>query len=125
MWTRSYSPPQGTGQVREIISEVGGELGLEKGWLNDGMKGFLHGVALGEIVLDEPGITVRALAPEQLLAMKLTAWRDDVDIEDARALLGLLEGEKDAVWTRVQPFLVPGRELKAQYAFEDLWETRP
>ncbi len=89
------------------------------------MKGFLHGVALGEIVLDEPGITVRALAPEQLLAMKLTAWRDDVDIEDARALLGLLEGEKDAVWTRVQPFLVPGRELKAQYAFEDLWETRP
>ena len=55
--------------------------------------------------------------------MKLSAWRDDVDIDDARLLLGKLAGDKAAVWRQVEPHLVPGRELKAQYAFEDLWEA--
>src|SRR5260370_674562 len=38
-----------------------------------------------------PTLLVRALAPQQLLAMKLSAWRDDVDvaIADARVLLRL------------------------------------
>ena len=56
--------------------------------------------------------------------MKLCAWRDDVDIEDALALLGLLAGGHNDVWQRVETFLVPGRELKARYAFDDLWESR-
>jgi hypothetical protein len=57
------------------------------------------------------------------LAMKLSAWRDDIDIEDARLLLARLAGSKAAVWAQVEPHLVPGDELKAQYAFEDLWEA--
>ena len=55
--------------------------------------------------------------------MKLTAWRDDLDIDDARLLLSQLQGERDEVWEQIEPFLVPGRELKAQYAFADLWEV--
>jgi hypothetical protein len=55
--------------------------------------------------------------------MKLSAWRDDLDIADARLLLGKLEGEKAEVWAAIEPFLGPGRELKAQYAFADLWEA--
>jgi hypothetical protein len=27
------------------------------------------------------------------------------------------------VWQAIEAFLVPGRELKARYAFEDLWES--
>jgi hypothetical protein len=27
------------------------------------------------------------------------------------------------VWRHIAPHLVPGRELKAQYAFADLWEV--
>jgi hypothetical protein len=57
--------------------------------------------------------------------MKLCAWRDDVDIADAsRLLTDLAPGSNRVdVWQRVTPYLVPGRELKAQYAFEDLWES--
>jgi len=46
-------------------------------------------------------------------------WRD----ADARVLLHELRGERAGVWSQIQPFLVPGRELKAQYAFDDLWES--
>ena len=55
--------------------------------------------------------------------MKLSAWRDDVDISDARLLLAKLAPVgRQAVWEQVEPFLLPGRELKAQLAFDDLWE---
>ena len=54
--------------------------------------------------------------------MKLSAWRDDVDIDDARHLLQNLEGPRQQVWAKVEPYLVPGTQLKAQYAFLDLWE---
>jgi hypothetical protein len=84
----------------------------------------VHGIALGDLILDEPSLLVRALAPQQLLAMKLSAWRDDVDIEDARLLLTKLSSDRDAVWQQVEPHLVPGRELKASLAFSDLWESQ-
>lgn len=80
----------------------------------DGAKGYLNGVQLGTVLLDRPALLIRALAPQQLLAMKLCAWRDDVDVADATMLLGALLGERAAVWSQIQPFLVPGRELKAK-----------
>lgn len=58
--------------------------------------------------------------------MKLSAWRDDVDIADARRLLqelAMSNRERDTLWSRIEPYLVPGDELTAQYAFLDLWET--
>jgi hypothetical protein len=55
--------------------------------------------------------------------MKLCAWRDDLDINDARLLLSLFAGSREEVFSRIRPFLVPGRELRAQYAFDDLWEA--
>ena len=63
------------------------------------------------------------MAPQQLLAMKLSAWRDDLDVSDARLLLSKLSGDRGSVWKLVEPYLVPGRQLKAQYAFDDLWEA--
>jgi hypothetical protein len=62
---------------------------------------------------------------EQLLAMKLSAWRDDLDISDARRLLKEIAGRRDKVkvWQSLEPYLVPGDELTAQYAFLDLWES--
>jgi hypothetical protein len=55
--------------------------------------------------------------------MKLSAWRDDVDVEDARLLLRALAGSREEIWQQAEPHLVPGRELKSRYAFEDLWEA--
>jgi hypothetical protein len=109
--------------VRKAVQRVADALGLPADWLNEAGKGYVHGLALGEVLLDEPALLVRALAPQQLLAMKLSAWRDDVDIEDARLLLGQLSGDRDEVWSLVEPHVVPGRETKAHYAFCDLREA--
>ncbi len=110
--------------IRDAARQVASRLDLSEDWLNDGAKGYVHGVALGDVVYQAKGLIVRTLAPKQLLAMKLCAWRDDVDIDDARLLLSKIEGSGEQVWEQVEPHLVPGRELKARYAFEDLWESK-
>ena len=91
--------------------------------INDGAKGFLVGISQGPVIFSATGIVVRRPEVAQLLAMKLSAWRDDVDIEDARRLLGELRASRDDIWQAVEPFLIPGQQLKAKYAFLDLWET--
>lgn len=110
--------------LRGAARRVAASLGLPVDWLNDGAKGYVHGWAPGEAVLTTPSVVVRTLAPQQLLAMKLSAWRDDLDVEDARLLLSKLGGDQERVWRLVEPHVVPGRELKARYAFEDLWEAQ-
>lgn len=112
--------------VRELAKRVAGEREWNDDWLNDAAKGYLVGVSEGEILYAAPGIEARAPALEQLLAMKLSAWRDDVDIADARRLLEEMvksSRDREALWKRVEPYLVPGDELTAQYAFLDLWES--
>jgi predicted nucleotidyltransferase len=102
---------------------LAGELGLPEDWLNDGAKGYLQGIELGQTILSTESLVVWAASVPQLLAMKLSAWRDDVDVGDARLLLSQLQGDRDEVWRATEPFVVPGRELKARYAFADLWEA--
>jgi hypothetical protein len=115
--------PNETRMVRELAEIVARERGWPVDWLNDGAKGFLVGLSVGPIVFSAPGIDVRRPAMAQLLAMKLSAWRDDVDIADARRLLQEIPGGREEVWQALEPFLTPGSELRAQYAFEDLWEA--
>ena len=109
--------------TRELAKQVSQEQNLPEDWLNDGAKGYLVGLSQGPVIFSAPGIVVKSPAVTQLLAMKLSAWRDDVDIEDARRLLQELTGKQEKVWEQVEPYLVPGDELKAQYAFLDLWES--
>ncbi len=113
--------------VRDLVGQVADELEWPADWLNDGAKGFLTGLSDGGVIYAAPGIVVHRPAPEQMLAMKLSAWRDDVDIQDARRLLQELVGgsskDQETLWTWVEPFLVPGQQLKARYAFLDLWES--
>ena len=106
----------------EMNTHLGNEIILQA--LRDlSAPGVVRQVKTEKRIFAQPGLTVQAAAPAQLLAMKLTAWRDDLDIDDARLLLSQLEGERDEVWGQIEPFLVPGRKLKAQYAFADLWEA--
>jgi Nucleotidyltransferase of unknown function (DUF6036) len=109
--------------IRDAARRVAAEQELPDDWLNDAAKGYLQGLRLGPVIVQIPSVTIRALAPEQLLAMKLSAWRDDLDVADARLLLSKLSGAKDGIWESLLPHLVPGRELKARYAFDDLWEA--
>ena len=113
----------GASALRTAAIQVAGTLGLPEDWLNDGAKGYVNGLAQGEILLRSPQLLVRTVATHQLLAMKLSAWRDDLDIADARLLLSKISGDRGAVWGLIEPHLVPGRELKARYAFLDLWEA--
>jgi hypothetical protein len=115
--------PDEAQRVRELARIVAAEHGWRDGWLNDGAKGYLIGLTDGPVVFSAPGIEVRSPATAQLLAMKLSAWRDDIDIADASRLLEEMKGSRDDIWREVEPHLIPGDELKAQYAFADLWET--
>jgi hypothetical protein len=115
--------PKEAAVTRNLARQVAQELEWPDDWLNDGAKGYLVGVSQGPIIFSAPGIVIRRPDVAQLLAMKLSAWRDDVDIEDARRLLREMEGAQDEIWQTVAPYLVPGQQLKAQYAFLDLWDT--
>jgi hypothetical protein len=115
--------PPSAKSIRELAERVADELSWPTDWLNDGAKGYLIGFSEGAVIFSSPGITIKRPSVAQLLAMKLSAWRDDVDIADASFLLQELSGTKDVIWQSVIPYLVPGNELKAQYAFYDLWET--
>lgn len=114
--------PSDPAVVRALARTVASERGWPEDWLNDAVKEFLVGSTVLTEVLSMPGIRVCRPSIEQLLPMKLCAWRDDVDISDATRLLQVLSETRDEVWRQVYPHLQRGRELKAQYAFADLWE---
>jgi hypothetical protein len=116
--------PYDAQRVRDLARRVAEERGWPEDWLNDGAKGYLIGLSSGPVVLSAPGIEVRSPATAQLLAMKLSAWRDDLDINDAARLLEEIDGGRDEIWREVERYLTPGNELKAQYAYADLWEVQ-
>ncbi|HBY93684.1 MAG TPA: hypothetical protein DEP84_06895 [Chloroflexi bacterium] len=119
--------PASTRLVRELVAQVARELDWPVDWLNDGAKGFIMGVSDGGVIYAAPGIVVRRPVPAQMLAMKLAAWRDDVDIRDAlrllRELIGDCSDNQEVCWAMVEPYVVSSQALKARYAFLDLWES--
>jgi hypothetical protein len=90
----------GSAELRAAAASVASRLGLPEDWLNDGAKGYLHGLSPGALLFSAPSLLVRA-----------------------RLLLSKLSGDRASVWSQVEPHLVPGRQLKARYAFDDLWEA--
>jgi hypothetical protein len=113
-------------KIRFYVTTVARERSWPDDWLNDAAKGFVASVSETVLMMQARGIRVSRLAVVQLLAMKLCAWRDDVDIADAARLLGELSGSRDEIWAAgIEPHLQPGKELKARYAFDDLWDNRP
>jgi hypothetical protein len=110
-------------RMRTAASRVAASLNLPDDWLNDGAKGFLVGVTEGPVLYESESLLARAVSTEQLLAMKLAAWRDAIDRADARLLLTRLNGAQDEVWRLVEPLVPRGQVDKASYAFQDLWEV--
>ena len=90
------------GRVRGYAATVASERGLPSGWLNDGAKGFLSGPVSPTLLFEAAGVCLSRPAIEQLLAMKLAAWRDDLDIADAGRLLAALQaiGNRFGRWSR-------------------------
>lgn len=119
--------PRAARLLRRLVQQIAEEMNWPSDWLNDGAKGFMRGLSEGSVVYTGPGIVVRCPAVAQLLAMKLSAWRDDVDIQDADRLLQELvsssSGSQERSWSLIEPYVIPSQVLKARYAFLDLWES--
>jgi hypothetical protein len=90
-----FEPKQ---EIYAAADEVGDELGLPPGWLNDGVKGFVAGADdAASPVLEAPGLRVLVASPRILLAMKVLAHRIGEDDEDVRLLareLGLQRADE-------------------------------
>ena len=114
--------PSPASLVRTLAERVATRLGWPADWLNDGAKGYVGADVAGEVLFEAPGITVLAPPLPQMLALKLRAWRDDIDIGDAETVLRATAGSHDEVWALVASYLPAGHELKASYAFDQLWE---
>lgn len=115
------TPPERR-DTRAWAEIVARELGLRHEWLNDGAKGFMQGVSYGPLLLEAPGIQVYQVGSEQLLAMKLSAWRGELDQQDAVIVMRDLAQtytSKEALWIAIAPYVT---NFKAQYAFEECWE---
>ena len=116
-------------ETRRWAQTVADELDLPSDWLNDGAKGFLIGESEGPVLHRSAGIVVRTVAFAHLLALKLMAWRDDVDFSDALRILQALEEQPgidcsspEKLLELVEPFFIPSRRMEASYALGELWE---
>lgn len=110
-------------EVYAAADEVGGELGLPAGWLNDGVKGFVAGPDdEAATVLEVPGLRVLVASPRILLAMKVLAHRIGEDDDDVRLLareLGLTDA--DAVLDVAEAVYGDRLDVAARFFVEELF----
>ena len=79
--------------VREAAARVADRAGVPRGWLNDGVKGFLGSKGEFDPYLELSHLRVLTATPEYLLAMKCAAMRlgeEFQDLDDVRFLLRYL-----------------------------------
>jgi hypothetical protein len=79
--------------VREAAARVAVKAGLDPGWLNDAVKGYLSPRGEFDRFLELPHLNVFVARPEYLLAMKAAALRlgeEFHDLDDVRYLLRYL-----------------------------------
>jgi len=110
-------------RVLSAARALAGPLGLPERWLNDDVKRFILRATDGPIVFPRKAFTVRAASTGHLLAMKLAARRDEVDIADARLLLGKVPSDLDTVWSLIGGTLPESAPAQARYYLEDLYEN--
>lgn len=73
--------------VYAAARDVAKRRGLPPDWLNEGVKGFLHGADPdATVALDEPGLSVEIASPRYLFTMKALAARVDRDAGDLQLL---------------------------------------
>ena len=81
--------------VRDAARVVARRHGLPHDWLDDGVKGFLHGSDPDATTfLDEPGLTVQIASPRYLFVLKALSARVDRDAQDLVTLYRLCGFEK-------------------------------
>lgn len=111
--------------VRRLARDVAEDAGVDDGWLNDAVKGFLS--PRGDFVpwLELNHLKVFVAAPEYLLALKCVAFRlgpEFHDEDDVRFLLRYLDITRAAdALAIVERYFPPARvPPKTRFALEEL-----
>ncbi|HEY0776419.1 MAG TPA: hypothetical protein VGD56_00505 [Gemmatirosa sp.] len=114
-----------TDVVRRLARLVAEDTGVDEGWLNDAVKGYLS--PRGEFVpwLELAHLKVFVASAEYLLAMKCVAFRlgpEFHDEDDVRFLLRYLQLERSSdALAIVERYFPPARiPVKTRYALEEL-----
>ena len=113
--------------IREAAARVAARAGLDPGWLNDGVKGYLSDRGDFSTFLELSHLSVLVAEPSYLLAMKCLAMRigeEFHDLDDVRFLLRLLEIRRyaDALAVIARYYPIPRFPQKTLYALEELLE---
>ena len=77
--------------IAALVRKIAESEGLPGDWLNDAVKGFIAPDAPRDYYLSLPNLDVYAVSPEYLLAMKLMAAREELDLDDVIFLMRKLE----------------------------------
>jgi predicted nucleotidyltransferase len=80
--------------IREAAARVAAKAGVDAGWLNDAVKGYLSPRGTFDRYLERPHLRVFVAHPRYLLAMKCAAMRlgeEFHDLDDVRYLLRYLD----------------------------------
>jgi hypothetical protein len=108
--------------VLELAEAVAAEKGWPGDWLNDKVDKVVDQILDAHIIFEAPGIEVYAPSTAQMLALKLSAWRGEIDIRDAAYLLNRMPGDSpEEVWKAIRSYIVPGNAAAAEGSFMDLW----
>lgn len=113
--------------VYEAARRVADSHRLPEDWLNDAVKGFLHGSDPDAVpVLDTPGLRVDVASPRYLLAMKLLSARDE-DVDDILFLYRLCGFHTVEEGLDLVEAAYPGREIpvRVQYLLGEHFAGRP
>lgn len=116
-------------QVREAAARVATRAGIESGWLNDAVKGYLGDRGEYERFLELEHLSVMLAQPQYLLAMKCLAMRigeEFHDEDDIRYLLRHLNVESYDEALRIITRFYPLERFpqKTLYALEELLPKR-
>jgi len=108
---------------------IASEFELDPSWLNQ--QAISAGLIVRPPLVDKTLFATRSLvlqAPpiEHMLAMKVTAYRRNKDLEDAVLLLRQMErsglASVEDVWTHIGGFVPVAKRAIARYNLDDLWE---
>lgn len=105
-------------EVYRAAAQVGEELQLPEGWLNDGVKGFLLGLdPFDTETFDVPGLRGEIASPEMVLVLKCLAHRIGEDDDDVRLLAAKAGMESAEEVLDLVERVVPERLLTPQVRF--------
>jgi len=113
-----------TSEMRIAIAKVAERNGLDHGWLNDWVKGYLA-THDQRVLFDLSNLKIFVPEPDYLLAMKaISARADTFDQEDVKTLIGFLQlGSPSEVFSIVEKYYPQGHIKPAtQYFIEELFQ---